>query len=399
MKNSKIYKKFLSMLTAGVLFATPVAAHSESNNNENTTSDEFTLVTQEKELTPLTMDEYYNGAKNSYDYLSKFVNYNNLQTDLQCLYYLTNRQYIPSADEADLINFGIVFETDINEGKYENFMRAYNLINVIGDYNQSTIKELNNIIDLEKVVYENYDKELLNKYLTKAINNPKYNIIKAIVDYNNEVSKIDPELVIELGEMCLGEDARLAEYLGKVVNEDYDLNTAIALYNDVVSRETYDKLIDVSKLCYGDNDRELVHDMHENWFKAYLNGKFYNEDYQMVFKQLTTLNAAEQMGNAKELSVGARWLAQNTIGGAVMQMLRDDMQEDFTRAELDKYFDKKELNKGQWILRSDMSLDLNCLKNELEVEVFNFGQLWAFVYDHVNDDIMKSFQEKCTNVK
>jgi len=34
MKNSKIYKKFLSMLTAGVIFATPIAANASSTKNE-----------------------------------------------------------------------------------------------------------------------------------------------------------------------------------------------------------------------------------------------------------------------------------------------------------------------------------------------------------------------------
>ena len=305
MKNINLRKKLLSMLTAGVLMATPVMANADGNESENTDETTFTLVVQEKEFTPLNFDEYYLGVKNAYDYLSQFIKYDNLQKDVQCLYYLTNRSYMPSDVEENLISEGIVFSTNLNNGEYENFMRAYNLINVIADYNQSVIRETNDI----------------------------------------------------------------------------------------------NKLIDVSKLCYGDADIKLVHDMHENYFKAYKNGRFDNEYYQMVFKQLTTLNAYEQAGNASELSVGARWLTLNSIGGGVMQMLRDDMQEDFPRSELDKYFVKKELNQGQWIVREDISLDLNCLKNELEVEVFNFGELWQFVYDDVNNDIFKSFEVNCTKNK
>ena len=305
MKNIRISKKLLSMLTAGVLMATPVMAHTEEVNEESTNETEFTLVIQEKDFTPLTIDEFYLGVKNAFEYLKEFIEYDSLQQDLQCLYYLTNRDYITGDDERELIANGFVFETDFSEQKYENFMHAYNLINVIADYNQSVIRDTDDI----------------------------------------------------------------------------------------------NKMIDVSKLCYGDADKDLVHNMHENYFNAYKNGRYDNEYYQMIFKELTTLNAYEKAGNADELSVGARWLAQNSIGGGVMQLLRDDMQEDFNRKELDKYFVKSELNKGQWILRDDISLDLNCLKNELECEVFDFGELWHFVYDTVNNDIMKSFEIPCTKSK
>lgn len=305
MKNIKLNKKLLSMLTAVTLMATPIAASADTNESENTNENEFTLVVQEKDYTPLTVADFYEGVSKSYSYLTKYINYDNLQADLQCLYYLINREYMTKEDEQTLISSGFIYETNFDEQKYENFMRAYNLINVIGDYNQSTIRYTGNINDM----------------------------------------------------------------------------------------------IDVSELCYGKNDKELVHKMHENYFNAYQEGRFDNDYYRMVFKQLTTLNAAEQAGNASELSVGARWIALNSIGGGVMQLLRDDMQEDFPRSELDKYFVKSELNKGQWILRDDISLDLNCLKNELEVEVFNFGELWTFVYDHVNDDLMKTFEIDCTKSK
>ena len=305
MKNIRLSKKLLSMLTAGVLMATPVMANADCNENENTNENEFTLVMQEKDFTPLYMEEFYEGVKNAYGYLKQFIDYGTLQQDLQCLYYLVNREYIDADTEEELIRSGIVYETDVNEQKFENFMRAYNLINVIADYNQSVIRETNNINDM----------------------------------------------------------------------------------------------IDVSNICYGEYDKKLVHNMHENYFNAYKNGRFVNDYYVEVFKQLTTLNAYEKGGNASELSVGARWLAQNSIGGGVMQLLRDDMQEDFPRSELDKYFDKALLNQGQWILRDDISLDLNCLRNELEIEVFDFGQLWHFVYDTVNNDIMKSFEIDCTKRK
>ena len=304
MKNIRINKKLLSMLTAITLMATPIAASTESMD-ENTNNNEFELVMQVQDEVPLTIERFTELVKEAYDYLLPKIGYDGMQADLQCLTYLVTRGYMPKEVEEELISKGIVFETDFAKNKYENFMRAYSLINVILDYNQSMVRKTDD------------------------------------------------------------------------VNE----------------------LIDVSKICYGEADKSLVHDMHMNYFNAYKAGRFDNDYYQMVFKQLTTLNAYERAGNGHEISTGAEWLARNVVGGDVMQMLRDDMQEDFTRKELDVYFDKAELNKGQWILRNDKSLDLNCLESELEYEVFNFGELWTFVYDNVNNDIMETFQIDCSKSK
>ena len=303
----KSKNRLISALVAATMMATTAPALAENEKEED---NGFALYTNETVSTQLTLNDYEEGVKNSCEYLSKFINYDTLQRDLQSLYYLINRSYLLEADEQTMIAAGYVFNTDIAHGEFENFFRAYNLINVIADYNQSVIRKTNNI----------------------------------------------------------------------------------------------DDLIDVSKLCYGEDDINLVHKMHVNYFNAYKNmqandGIIEDPDYQMIFKQLTTLNAEEKAGNADELSVGARWIAQNSIGGGVMQLLRDHMQEKHPRSELDLYFDRNELNQGQWILREDLSLDLNCLKSELEVEVFEFGQLWHFVYDTVNDDIMKSFEIDCQKSK
>lgn len=162
-----------------------------------------------------------------------------------------------------------------------------------------------------------------------------------------------------------------------------------------------ESIINVAHLCYDEHDKELVTDMHNNYFYAYKNGRYPNDNYTKVFKQLTTLNAAEQAGNAFELSVGARWIAQNVIGGATMQLLRDDMQEDFSQDELFYFFIAEELLKGQWKINPEVRWDMNCL-SEHEAEVFSFGQLWTFVYDLVNNDLFKvlmGFSKTCCDEK
>jgi hypothetical protein len=132
-------------------------------------------------------------------------------------------------------------------------------------------------------------------------------------------------------------------------------------------------------------DRAIVHAMHVAYFEAYKAGRFENEYYYAVVTQLA--------GN-KDISFGPMWMARNIIGGDVMQMLRDDMQEDFQRPELDKFFDKNELNGGQWWLRTDVNPDMNS-SNELEREAGNFKALWPIVYDDVNNEIFASFQVNC----
>ena len=312
MKNIKISKKFLSMLTAGMLMATPVVGHTEKNNEENSETS-FKLVQQIRKEATMTSVEYALGVEKAYNYLTKFISYGDMQRDLQCLYYMVNIEAMSKDVQKELIDNGYVFETNFDEGKYQNFENAYGLINVILDYNQSMVSEVSDASEL----------------------------------------------------------------------------------------------IDVSELCYDENDKALLHDMHVNYYNAYKAGKYYNESfednpyYEMVFKQLTTLNAQERAGNSAEASTGAEWIALNVIGGDVMQMLRDHMGETYPRKELDKYFDKGELNQKQWILRTDVSLDINrCYeKPDLESEVGDFGNLWQFVYDDVNNNIMKLFQIECVKSK
>ena len=183
---------------------------------------------------------------------------------------------------------------------------------------------------------------------------------------------------------------------------------AINVMNDYVQSQVRlnenflpESIINVAYLCYDEHDRELVTDMHNNYFYAYKNGRYPNENFTKVFKQLTTLNAAEHAGNASELSVGARWIAHNIIGGATMQLLRDDMQEDFSQEELFYFFIAEELLKGQWKINPEVRWDMNCL-SEHEAEVFSFGQLWTFVYDLVNNDlfrVLQGFSKSCCDEK
>ena len=304
--NNNLVKRLLSwslaltLGTSGTALASNTSNKDSKSNNENT----YSLVMQEENNHKMAIDEFAVGIGSSLEYLKKFINYDHMQQDLQCLYFLTNIDYISTELRDELISKGVIYNANLDaEEGLKNFMNAFNLINMIADYNQSRIREVN-------------DK---------------------------------------------------------------------------------DSIIDVANICFDEHDAELVSNMHENYFNAYKNGMYDSNEFNKVFKQLTTLNAYEKEGNAYELSTGARWLAQNSIGGGVMQMLRDDMQIRFDKDTLYKYFKREELNRAQWFMRDDLDFDLNCLSDE-ELEVFMFGELWQFVYTDVNKDIFKYFEVNGKNI-
>ena len=297
MKNIKINKKALSLLTAGVLMSTPVIANADGNNEEKS----FTLVKQEMKVEglDLNIDNYLEKLEKSYNYLKQYINYDYLQADLQILYYMANRTYMSTSTNDELIANYVVYSEDYIK---ENFHRAFGLINLINEYNENTIR---------------------NDYL----------------------------------------------------NGTMDIN----------------HLIDTSVLCFDNHDQKIVRSMFEHYFNAYKNNLYENDEYISVFKELTTLNAEEREHNAHSLATGAMWLSQITIGRETIELLHDDMLRDYTIEELSKYFIREELENGNWILRDDVALDLNCM-SELECEIFNLGELETFCYDQVNNNIYKIFK-------
>ena len=296
MKNIKVSKKLLSMLTAGVLMGTPVMANADGNTNDSG----FTLVKQEMKIegNDLNLDSYTNKLESAYNYLKQYINYDNLQADLQILYYMANRSYMSTDTNNLLISENVIYSEDYIK---ENFNRAFYLIDLINNYNETTIRN----------------------------------------DYLNNTMGVN-------------------------------------------------RLIDPSLLCFDIHDQKIVRSMFENYFDAYSKNLYENESYISVYKELTTLNAEEREYNAHSLMTGAMWLSQITIGREVIEMLHDDMLTDYSIEELSKYFVKEELVNGNWILRDDVSLDLNCL-NELEKEIFNLGILETFCYKQVNNNIYKIF--------
>ncbi len=309
MKNIKIKeisKKGMAFVAALVMHFTGAAL------TNNAKAEGYTLVPQEVITTPMDMEAYTRECNVDAEYLSpEFIQYDHLFTDNECLEFLTNITLLPQEVKQELVDKGIVFKVDFETYQgMELFGYAYNLINMISEYNQSEIKE------------------------------------------------------------------------------DHSRN-----------------LIDASILCYDEHDAKIVHSMHDNYFNAYVTGMqgekgtlIENEYYIALFKQLFDLNAAEQKGNAHELSVGARWLALNIYGNGIRQLIYDYIQEHYSPAEIYQYFDQGSWNAQQIVRRTDITVDTNCLKNELEVLYCQVGQIEVFIYQTINNDIFKeveNFGRKC----
>ena len=311
MKNIKFNKKFLSMLTAGMLFATPVAANTNAKAEDAKQNTKYTFVVQEKKADPMTLDKMAEGLGESVNYLKGFKDFDHLELNTQCLYFLVNIGYIPVELENELIDMGVVFETNTSERKMENFYYAYKLIGDICNHNEITIAK---------------------QYKAMKKNGTKMDITK---------------------------------------------------------------LIDPSVFCYDKHDKELVHDMFVNWFNAYKLGRFDNETYRTLFKQLTTLNTTTGVGNAVELSVGANWIARQIVGRDTVEMLNADLLDDFKTTELAKYFVAKELNKEQVVPRDDVVIEQQDCLSELEVEVLERGAIDTVVNTNSFNDLMRYFSTRC----
>ena len=116
----------------------------------------------------MTIEDYAIGVNTAVAYLKQFINYDHIQQDTQCLYYLTNLDYIPNELKKELIDKGIVYDFNIetNEG-IELMMNSYNLLNMIADYNQSQIRKEENatpesIIDVSCLCYDEHDAKLVS---------------------------------------------------------------------------------------------------------------------------------------------------------------------------------------------------------------------------------------------
>jgi hypothetical protein len=269
------------------------------------------------------------------------------------------------------------------------------------------------------MVFTPFDHEEFDKLVGEA-----YDAVMAKCPYEGDVRRDIQCLVYLVNRKYMSQDdaniiMNSIVFGDDAVNGEFDnippannVISKMAVHNQKAIREdgaNINNLIDPSVFCYGEEDKKLVRNMFEHYFEAYQDSRKYvcNRDeflfsflgetdkpYTILFRQLTN-SALSTSGNICDLSVGARWLAIKTLGGGIMQLLRDYQGDKFTFDELKEYYIGSELQKQQWLLREDSKLDPLCPQTELEVLVTQFGELWAVVYDNTYNDLYTTLSIEC----
>ncbi len=411
----KFTRRLLSMLSAGVLFATPVAGLAngdvEGNDVEVTITEETDFVdeladedvvlaiAQNESQNPFTVESFDQMCiERTKEYREK-IKSANLEQKINCAVFLTNVDRMPES-ECQILEGVQVHKDDVRNGELRNFIDAKELFNLIRDYNCDLVHELDNYIYLEKIDFSNYDKEEFNKFLTKVIKNNNYNLMDAIRDYNTGLKDETKQIETYAPIVCLGKDLSLNKYLEKVVNEGYDLVNAITEYNTALLEGVIEKSIDASKLIYDDEDRELAHQIHINWLLS--NISVYgivplteNKYYDLARGQLSDLKGLEQEGNVCELSVGARFTIEGIYGVSLVNTIQEYMRENIPDEEVYEYYDAKELAHDQWVLRNDVKANLKEMNREIDILVGHRGDLVEYAARKVNSDLMVYLANRC----
>lgn len=203
--NLNVRKQFLSSLTAFVLMFTPIMAQSETAKEEtsNTQEVEFKLVKQSRkdEKQTMTVSDFENLVKNSLNYTRQFFDYPDMQKDLHNVCYLLNRVYLKENTEQELISMGYVTPIDMQNGMFDSIISAQCFNNVRGEYDESMIREtedLSKLFDISVLCYDESDKEALhemfNLWVKAHLNNnfdqdSAYELFKMLTSLNSAEGK------------------------------------------------------------------------------------------------------------------------------------------------------------------------------------------------------------------
>ena len=167
-KDLKIYKKLLALLSAGVMMVTslPALAEGETNNNTNDTS--ITMIDEEPEQ--LTFNKYLYYCENVFQpKIRPFLKFPHIvYTQIYPIFYYSN--YMNCRDIKDEIeDYGLIFFWDLTEAKH--FMDQFILS--IADVNIKAIKKK---ADINKLF--DYSFILLNLETQDLIHNSLYFVLK-----------------------------------------------------------------------------------------------------------------------------------------------------------------------------------------------------------------------------
>ena len=119
---NNLVKKLMSLslaLSLGTSASAALAGTTKNGNSDSNKAKTCALVMQEENNHKMDINEFAYGIGSAMEYLEKFIKYDHMQQDLQCLYFLTNIDYIAPELRDELASKGIVL-LDTREGtKYQ----------------------------------------------------------------------------------------------------------------------------------------------------------------------------------------------------------------------------------------------------------------------------------------
>jgi DNA-directed RNA polymerase subunit RPC12/RpoP len=105
------------------------------------------------------------------------------------------------------------------------------------------------------------------------------------------------------------------------------------------------QLLDLSSICYDDYDRKVSSLLFRDWFESYDLGK------RTASSNNNLTSLVYNIGNFKDMSSGAYYNSMRTIGLNMKQFLQDYLYENFSRRELEEFFDGEKLDSMQFELK------------------------------------------------
>lgn len=265
--------------------------------------------------------------------------YDGIGTDIACLVYLTNIEYIYGTElEEQLIDSGIIKRVNLtmveDNGAFERLDKdgwfvndnARKLINEINGYNDErmigdiggplAIDNIENLIDLSVFMYNEHDKD---------------------------------ETKVNMGNL-------------------ENFGTALATYYD--------------------SEDEISNEFNRN--------VQITETATISHRAITSLNSDSINNNTSNLSMGSRWLNKKTYGKTMMRYIAFYLDEIASRKTLGNYFVIAKLNKSTFEIREDEAIAYDLIEDPMLRDMIEkYAELEITVLDTANNDLYKLLGYNC----
>lgn len=374
---NKVFRRLWVIITAGFMLASAVPVLAESNDIKDT----MPMISQGDLLDVSTFTEE---LRKTTQYLSDKLPTQLDKGSISRINYITNIAFIE--DSTPFVELDYVYGNVNGHYIQQNISVADNALGFIQDYNQSVLERLYDLYRLQGYVFDKCDKQLLRPYLEKVVESDDYSFEIAIYDYNCANPRMSVDVIHDYG--CVYSNDFLKECLANALkNENFDIEVFIEKFIEKLKSDIRGKLIYPSIFCHSDRDKEILDREFEKLFQMVLYYNisgflYYNTSggpvrdihdipgYNTICEQFISSESVDEASN-NDISVGARYLLQRTIGDGIKCFQQQFMLDISDYDELEKYFYREYLDNYIWY-RAGIITDPN---GTLEIIVYENQQI------------------------